>query len=139
MWAKVGGRDKLAELTGISPTMLSGYNTGNERLGRGNAERIIAAIPGETLDNLGIPPAEAPLSLERIMDEIRTVREILDSRSSWLAEVEAQLQNQTRLLGSMTAMAETLTGALASLEVVAADLRAAADAFPRSRPKKRPA
>lgn len=74
LWHRVGGRDKLAGITGISPTTLSGYNTGKKPLGMKNAPRIAEAL-GVTVYDLGAPPA-VPKDPER--DLLALVEEVRD-------------------------------------------------------------
>jgi transcriptional regulator with XRE-family HTH domain len=52
LWQRVGGRDELARLTGISGSTLSGYNSGKRPLGMANAHKI-AAVLGVSLYDLG--------------------------------------------------------------------------------------
>jgi transcriptional regulator with XRE-family HTH domain len=58
LWGRVGGRDRLAELTGIRPETLSSYNSGGRPLGYANAEKIAAALD-VSLVELGAPVTEA--------------------------------------------------------------------------------
>lgn len=139
LWERVGGRDALAALSGISPTQLSGYNSGNVRLGRGNAIRIVAVVPGATLDELGIPPANADVSLQGISDEIREINQILLSRASWLARVDAQLAAQTALLATLSKLAAALEEATSTLLGVAERLDSATTELPRRRQPRRSA
>lgn len=79
LWGAVGGRDKLAKLTGIQPGTLSGYNTGRLKLGLQNAKKIAAALGVSTLE-LGAPLEEAdelgrPLVrlLERVAGDVASL------------------------------------------------------------------
>lgn len=54
LWGKVGGRDRLADLTGINATVLSSYNSGKRQLGEKNAKRIAKALKVSLLE-LGAP------------------------------------------------------------------------------------
>lgn len=79
VWARIGGRDELARLTGIQAGTLSGYNTGRLRLGIANARRIADAIPGVTVFDLGAPEEAAATREERrVIDRLRELEEALD-------------------------------------------------------------
>lgn len=143
MWARVGGRDALAALTGISPTQLSGYNSGKARLGRGNAMRIVAVIPGATLDELGIPPAKSEVSLQAISESIDALLRIASintqRRTEWRGEIEGQLAEQTGLLATLSKLAADLTEAVTLLSGVAERLDSATKAPPRQQQPRRSA
>jgi transcriptional regulator with XRE-family HTH domain len=57
-WGRAGGRDKLAELTGINKATLSGYNSGRLGLGYDNATKIATVLQVSLLE-LGAPAAQA--------------------------------------------------------------------------------
>lgn len=63
-WSRVGGRDGLAEKTGITGSTLSGYNTGDRLLGEKNARRIAKALR-ITIADLGAPATETRTAEER--------------------------------------------------------------------------
>lgn len=65
LWARVGGRDELARLTGISGPTLSAYNTGRQRARARNIERIAAAV-GVTVGDLVTPADEVTLLLRLV-------------------------------------------------------------------------
>lgn len=133
LWKRIGGRDALAEATGISPTLLSSYNTGKGNLGRVNAERIIAAIPGATLADLAIPPADEP---SPIMRELAAIRAQLEGGDK---SIRGQLRKQDVLLLRLSELAAELAERLVELEKVADRLDAAVRA-PRPRSQgQRPA
>lgn len=73
LWAAVGGRDRLAELTGIRGPELSRYNSGKQRLGIKNAQRIADAL-GVSLKDLGQPDsADPPAELAALRREVATL------------------------------------------------------------------
>lgn len=86
LWKSIGGRDKLAEATGIRGSTLSGYNTGRLPLGKDNAARIAEAL-GVTTADLG-EPSEPPEI------DAPTVRRLLRE----VAEVKAQIDRILDLL-----------------------------------------
>lgn len=81
MWKRLdvpkGHRDELARLTGIPATNLSGMNTGRLPMTREAAERIVAAVPGVTVADLGAPleTREAPPPLS---DRLATLEARVD-------------------------------------------------------------
>lgn len=74
LWARVGGRDALAELTGITGQTLSAYNTGKRPLGHANARRIAEALEVSVLE-LGAPAEEADESGRTILGRLEALEE----------------------------------------------------------------
>lgn len=73
---------------------------------------------------LGIGEDEVPGATSvGLAAKVDQMLEILSSRSSWLAEVDAQLAAQTALLESLSAMALALNEAVAELSGLVAELR----------------
>src|SRR5262249_7593431 len=124
LWGRVGGRDGLAERTGIHGPTLSGYNTGRQRMGEDAGRRIAAAL-GVTLEELGAPPDPAHPSL--IMAELAALREQIASavqnRSDWQAEIQGQLDRQVALLAELSAVSVDLAAAVKDLREATAALR----------------
>lgn len=80
LWTRVGGRDRLAELTGITGATLSGYNTGRLRLGEKNAQKIADALE-ITLADLGCPDdADGDLPPRELLAQVLSRMERLESR-----------------------------------------------------------
>lgn len=73
LWDRLAGqRDQLADLTGILPTVLSGYNSGGRLLGMKNALRIAAAMKAATgadvtVYDLGKPRSSSPVDWDFAM------------------------------------------------------------------------
>lgn len=85
LWKRVGGRDRLAEATGIQPGTLSGYNTGRLPLGATNARKIADAL-GVSVLELGAPEEEAQTRQDRrIVDRLREVEAALEALGPDLA------------------------------------------------------
>lgn len=85
LWGRIGGRDRLAELTGIQPGTLSGYNTGRLPLGLANARKIAAALEVSVLD-LGAPEEAAVTRRDRrVIDRLREVEAALQALGPDLA------------------------------------------------------
>lgn len=73
LWGRVGGRDNLADLTGIAPTTLSGYNQGRRKLGLRNGERIADALQ-VTIFDLGAPTtAQAAEQAATLLDRVEVL------------------------------------------------------------------
>lgn len=71
LWQKVGGRDQLAAITGIRGSELSRYNSGKQRLGIRNAQRIADALD-VTLAELG-RPENGTAGRQEELEELRAV------------------------------------------------------------------
>lgn len=69
LWGSVGGRDALADLTGILPTTLSSYNSGKRRLGFRHGELIAGAL-GVTVQDLGAPERDEAVLRRLIRAEV---------------------------------------------------------------------
>jgi transcriptional regulator with XRE-family HTH domain len=92
IWKKVGGRDKLADRTGIQAPTLSGYNTGRLPLGERNARKIAAALEVSLLE-LGAPEATAddPASLT-LVDRLTELVEGAQLMAARIGDLEARLE-----------------------------------------------
>lgn len=99
LWGKVGGRDKLADLTGIQRSTLSGYNTGRLPLGRKNAEKIAAALDVSVLE-LGAPGPPDARSLP--------FRARLEQAEAEAAEARRETQDLAQLVAELTVRVEHL-------------------------------
>lgn len=98
-WGKVGGRDKLADVTGIQRSTLSGYNTGRLPLGMKNAERIAAAL-NVTVFDLGAPTAQqAAARSVAVVDRVTAVEERLTGIEARLDEFQRALDGLPRPRG----------------------------------------
>jgi transcriptional regulator with XRE-family HTH domain len=88
-WERLPGkRDELARLTGIGPQTLSGYNSGQRRLGIGNAQRIAEAL-GITVLDLGAPTtAQVAERSAVVLDRLET----LEARQAALLREIAELR-----------------------------------------------
>lgn len=69
LWGRVGGRERLAELTGIHTSTLSGLNSGRLNLGRDNALKLAAAL-GVSLAELGAPEGEDDARGQTLRDRL---------------------------------------------------------------------
>lgn len=86
LYERVGGRDRLAELTGISGTTLSAYNSGDRPLGILNAQRIARAA-GVTIEELG-----QPLSIEQRLERIEAdIQKVIEAQMKTQQSVEGVL------------------------------------------------
>lgn len=89
-----GHREELARLTGIPAPNLSGFNTGRRPLTMEMAQRIVAAVPGLTLADLGAPAAEPenpsfPDRLATLEAEVAETKAALDlARESYAVLLE---------------------------------------------------
>lgn len=107
LWGRVGGRDRLAALTGIQAPTLSGYNTGRLPLGLRNAEKVASAL-GVTVFDLGAPTAEAegPAAqsvLDRLEEAEAALRKLgpdLVRLARRVSALEQQVQPRKRRGGS---------------------------------------
>jgi transcriptional regulator with XRE-family HTH domain len=113
VYEKVGGVDKLAELTGISRSTLSSYNSGRRPLGFKNAKRIAEAakVP---VSELGLPEAPqgfATAPLGRLVSA-------LERRSAGAAPMEPQ---ERELLEQLAAELATLSRRLRRVAARRAD------------------
>jgi len=106
LWGRVGGRDGLARLTGITGETLSGYNTGRLPLGRKNAERIADAL-SISVAELGAPApyvAEDELTLHERVSLLEQRVELLEALNrveeepARAAEAMAVLEQRLRRL-----------------------------------------
>jgi transcriptional regulator with XRE-family HTH domain len=96
LWGRVGGRDKLAKLTGIQPGTLSSYNSGKRGLGEKNARRIAAVLKVSIFD-LGAPEAAASTRRERrVVDRLREVEAALEALGPDLAELANRVSSLER-------------------------------------------
>lgn len=99
LWARVGGRDALAELAGISPPgTLSAYNSGKRPLGIVNARKIAAALDISLLE-LGAPeevldPKDQGVLARLASLEASAVREA--DLDPWLNVVELLAEGRVR-------------------------------------------
>jgi transcriptional regulator with XRE-family HTH domain len=94
-WKRVGGRDGLADVTGIQPSTISGYNTGRLRLGITNGERIAQAL-GVTIFELGAPTAE-----EAAAGAV-TLLERVEALEAELADARLEIDDLRRQQGDVT-------------------------------------
>lgn len=93
LWGSVGGRERLAEITGINTSTLSGINTGRLNLGPGNARKIAAALevsvlelgaPIEAADEAGQTLLDRLLELAATVDDQQTTIDLLEKRMAGL-------------------------------------------------------
>ena len=99
-----GKREELARLTGIPPTNLSAMNTGKLPMTMEMAGRIVRAVPGVSLLDLGAPEAAAP-------EEATFLRGRLAEVSSSLAEVLDEQKSLDARLAVLEARAVPTAGA----------------------------
>lgn len=80
VWDRVGGRDGLALAAGIAPTTLSGYNSGERKLGIVNARKIAGVKQlGVTIFDLGAPATdETAPDLQTLNDHLRSLEAELE-------------------------------------------------------------
>ena len=139
LWGRVGGRDRLAELTGIQPSTISGYNAGRLPLGMANARKIAAAL-GVTVADLGAPDQNgqepSPLMRELIAIKELIVDAVRD-RHAWEAQIDGQLRSQDDLLAALTTLADELRQSTQVLVTVAERLDEATRARTAREPRRR--
>ena len=70
LWGRVGGRDELARLTGISGSTLSAYNTGRQHPRLANVQRIADALGVDVLDLVGEPEPSDMALLTQIVTRL---------------------------------------------------------------------
>jgi transcriptional regulator with XRE-family HTH domain len=99
-WKAVGGRDALAEATGISGATLSGYNSGSRNLGMANARRIADAL-GISVLELGAPLAE-------VDEQGATLATRLEELATQLAEAVEQQAAANRAIARLQARVRRL-------------------------------
>jgi transcriptional regulator with XRE-family HTH domain len=117
LWSQLEGpakRDQLADLTGITPTTLSAYNSGNRPLGIANARRIVEALGDAGVDvsllELGAPAGEADARGQRLVDRL----EELADRLSDSMERQAKLTKEVSLLRARVRKLEERRGLVAA-------------------------
>lgn len=120
LWGRVGGRDGLAERTGIHGPTLSGYNSGRARMGEDAGRRIAAAL-GVTLEELGAPPQEAHPS--PILADLAAIKARIGDVEG---DLQRQLEAQNRLLIQLAEVALELAQATHDLREATAALQQAA-------------
>lgn len=106
LWGKVGGRDGLAALTGITGQTLSAYNSGSRPLGIVNGRRIADAL-GVSVLELGAPlgmgdQARDQTVLGRLLELAATVDDLLavvDELKRRVARLEAPPASRRRVGG----------------------------------------
>lgn len=93
-------REKLSELTGIPVSNLSSMNTGRMPMTLEMAQRIVRAVPGVTLADLGAPEAvvaqHEPLvlaRLEQVEADIRLLRSMIQRLGKIAGEDLPELQD----------------------------------------------
>lgn len=72
LWVRVGGRDELAKLAGISGTTLSAYNTGRTHPRLANVQKIADALGVDVIEVIGTASAATDTAL---LTEIVTLLE----------------------------------------------------------------
>lgn len=100
LWGAVGGRDRLAAVTGIQPGTLSGYNTGRLKLGLRNAKRLAAAL-GVSVFDLGAPEAEADAADHTILGRLAELE-------AWRTAADLERADLARLVDGLVARVDRL-------------------------------
>lgn len=102
IYERVGGRDALATISGIGGTSLSSINGGDRPLSLDAARKIMAAVPGTTLLELGAPLGlvEDDRNVYDRLEELVTQAEagraaVIEN----LASIDARLSRIERSLG----------------------------------------
>lgn len=105
VWAKLdvpkARREKLAELTGIPAPNLSGLNTGRLPMTREMAQRIVDAVPGLSVLELGAPAEEADDAGETLLTRLEELEAALAEsvrKQSTMGRELGRLQERVRQL-----------------------------------------
>lgn len=114
LWGRVGGRDALAERTGIQPATISGYNTGRLNLTLNAARRIALALD-VTIYDLGAP-AEIEMDGSPLLRQLAEIRSVLDELVSQLAQVLQRETGLAALVDKQATLLEQQTHLLESIE-----------------------
>lgn len=85
-------REKLAELTGIPASNLSGMNTGRLVMTLESAQRIAAAVPGLSVLELGAPLEHADPAGLTLLGRLEEVAEMVANGFGALGVSEVQLR-----------------------------------------------
>lgn len=109
LWHEIGGRDALAEASGIAGQTLSAYNSGSRQLGIANARKIVEGLtsrgvavtvlelgaPLEAVDDLGLGFLDRLQALAATVDDLQTANDGLRQRIEVL-ERDAAAQRSER-------------------------------------------
>lgn len=110
LYAKVGGVDKLAELSGSPRSSLAAINSGKRKLGPGLAARIAEAADVSLEDLMGTPTGTSPDEMESMRVRLAELEALVDRQQTTIAV----LQKTVGLHESMLAAAGAMTRHTAS-------------------------